>query len=74
MQIQVYERHGDTRLVYKNGKLEEAPVYHTQIVGTKLWGTGISPQAAVGDLIMAHPEQFGINAIEYIDKKLGELA
>lgn len=46
-----------------------APKYHAQIKGQGgFWGCGNSRDEAIGSLIAAHPEQFGI-AVSHLGKE-----
>lgn len=70
--IEVCERLMDAWLdiIYdeKSGRYQTVrrPKYHALLViegakeGKGPWGSGTSPAEAIGDLIMSHPEKFGI--------------
>lgn len=62
IKIEVKQR-GDfvSGIVFYHGcpHVKQVPVYMATIVGQKLWGRGRSPEAAIGDLILTHPQAFG---------------
>ncbi len=70
MEIEVCERTGDHTFVTVddgtgNAVQERRPVYHAQIKDQPvICGSGSSPMAAIGDLITAHPETFGIKVVD----------
>lgn len=51
-------------------RLERRPKYHAQLENKPgLWGTGTSRDEAIGRLVRAHPEMFGIK-VTYLEGKL----
>ncbi len=72
-QIEVCERLMDHCFVpvERDGRLvmERRPKYHAKVVGSNEWACGESREEAIGQLILCHPEVFGIK-IEYLEGKL----
>lgn len=61
IEIEICERTGDHR-IDDRGKIK--PKYHASVVGRiGYWGDGRTPNEAIGDLIDANPEAFGVSII-----------
>lgn len=61
VEIEVCERAFDYAFAYdSNGVRRRYPKYHASVKGEKAWACGASRNEAIGDLILHHPELFGV--------------